>query len=107
MKNNNSLITTLANCVSQCNECHDACLHEKMVDMMVDCIRLDKDCSVVCAAALQLVHTGNHLIKEVLALCAHSCEMCATECAKHKYEHCQECARVCRECAAACRAAMD
>lgn len=104
MKN---LTGKLAECVNLCNECHDACLHEKMVAMMVDCIRLDKDCAAVCAATLQLIHAGSRIAKPALELCAKMCEMCAEECAKHDFDHCRECAAGCRECAKACRTAIN
>jgi hypothetical protein len=97
------LAAKLAECVLSCNECHEACLHEKMVAMMAGCIRLDKDCAAVCGATLQLLYKGSPLKKRALELCIASCEMCADECAKHDNEHCRECARMCRECAGACR----
>lgn len=99
-----TVVAKLAECVFACNECHDACLHEKMVDMMVECIRRDKDCAVICAATLQLVHHGSHLKPKMLHLCIEACEACAEECAKHKEEHCQACAAACRTCAEACKA---
>ena len=99
----NNLFEKLMECVLACNECHDACLREKNVMMMTNCIRLDKDCAVVCASTLQLVHTGSHVMKKALALCIASCDLCAKECAKHDYDHCRKCAEICRECAEACR----
>jgi hypothetical protein len=93
----------LAECVHACNACHEGCLNEKMVAMMAECIRLDKDCAVVCAATLQLVHAGGRFARKALELCIEACEACGKECAKHDYDHCRECARVCGECAKACR----
>jgi hypothetical protein len=98
-----TLATTLAECVFACNDCHEKCLREKHVAMMVDCIRLDKDCAAVCGATLQLLYDGSPLMGEALGLCITACEMCAEECARHEEAHCQECARICRECAATCR----
>jgi hypothetical protein len=100
---NNNLFVKLMECVLACNECHDACLREKDVMMMAECIRLDKDCAVVCASTLQLIHSGSRVMKQALALCVSSCEMCAEECSKHNFDHCRKCAEVCRECAKACR----
>lgn len=97
------LAEALALCVVACNECHDACLREKMVDMMAECIRRDKDCAVVCGAALELLHADSFALERMLSLCADMCDHCAVECEKHPYSHCKECAKVCRECAKACR----
>lgn len=99
-------IKELALCLAACNECHDACLREQHVAMMAECIRLDKDCAAVCALALQVLHTGSRLVKNMLELCIEACDMCAIECSRHNDEHCQNCAKACRECAKACRAAM-
>lgn len=99
----NSVIAKLAECIFACNECHDACLHEKMAGMMAECIRLDKDCAVICAATLQLVHHGSRMKPGMLKLCIESCEKCAAECSRHNDDHCRACAAACRACAAACR----
>jgi hypothetical protein len=98
-----TLATKLAECILACNNCHEACLHEPHVAMMIDCIRLDKECAVACTSTLQLLYDGSRLIGEALRFCITACEMCATECTRHKEPHCQECARTCRECAATCR----
>ena len=42
-----SLLDALARCVAACEYCADACLDEDNVQMMVPCIRLDRDCSVL------------------------------------------------------------
>ena len=102
----NNLFEKLMECVLACNECHEACLNEKDVAMMAECIRLDKDCAVVCASTLQLIHSGSRVMKKALALCIASCEVCAKECAKHPFEHCRKCAEVCNECAKSCQALL-
>jgi hypothetical protein len=99
----NNLFVNLMECVLACNECHEGCLRERDVAMRAECIRRDKDCAVVGAATLQLIHSGSRVMKPALALCIASCEMCAEECAKHNFDHCQKCAEVCRECVTTCR----
>jgi len=92
----------LAECVHACNYCFNACLEEEDVMMMKNCIRLDKECALVCQATLGLIYPGSQFKKEVLDLCEKACESCAEECNKHPMDHCKECARVCEECAKAC-----
>lgn len=92
----------LAGCIHTCNDCLNACLDEKHVDKMIECIRLDKVCTDVCSLALNSVHANGHFVAEILQLCNRVCLRCAEECAKHNEGHCQECARVCHECAKAC-----
>lgn len=97
------LINTLNHCAAVCSHCAAACLGEKDVNEMVDCIRLDMDCADICRlvasfVARESVH-ANHLMRE----CAEICEACAEECEKHSHmEHCRACAEACRHCAEAC-----
>ena len=46
---NRLLIQTLRECVEACNYCFQACLKEENVKMMVECIRLDRECADMCA----------------------------------------------------------
>lgn len=90
-------------CLEACNKCYDACLRENHVEMMVECIRLDRACANACAFAIQAMTSNSPFMKEICQLCAEICERCADECAKHDHEHCQRCAESCRKCARACR----
>lgn len=45
-------------CAQACTACADACLGEKMVADLAACIRMDLDCSDICAA------TGNILTRQ-------------------------------------------
>lgn len=98
-----NLVSSLGECVHACDACMEGCLREPHVAMMVDCIRIDRECSVICSATLGLLYEGGHFIREALKLCIKACERCAEECARHAESHCRECARACRECANACR----
>ncbi len=92
----------LAECVHACNDCFNGCLEEKNIDAMKECIRLDKECSIICGTTLELIHAGGHFMKEILSLCEKACRACANECSKFHEDHCKECAKACNECAKAC-----
>jgi hypothetical protein len=96
-------------CAKMCRSCADACVAEA-VDMG-QCIRLCLDCADVCDAAanVALRQTGmnEQTVRELLELCARTCDLCAAECEKHEHEHCKLCAQMCRECAADCRVAAE
>lgn len=47
-KENEDLLRKLSYCQSACKHCADACLSEDNIEMMVDCIRLDRDCADEC-----------------------------------------------------------
>jgi hypothetical protein len=94
-------------CAKMCLSCADACLAEPMD--MTQCIRSCLDCADICEAAtrLGLRRTGSNdiVLREMLELCARTCDACAAECDSHDHEHCKLCAQICRECADDCRAA--
>lgn len=97
------LVQKLGLCQGACNYCFNACLNEKDVMMMKECIRLDKECAEICGLTMALVASSSKVSKEMLQLCAKACQNCADECKKHHNDHCQECAKVCQECAKACK----
>ncbi len=101
---NSKLIDALNNCVAHCNYCADACLDEKNIQMMVDCIRTDKVCAEVCSATAKILATSYEDVNDLIKYCHKLCIECAKECEKHKdhHQHCKECADACRKCAAAC-----
>lgn len=92
-------------CLVACEVCSDACLDEHDIAMMVDCIRLSRDCADACTAAIRMLSRGSDQAREYVAACAALCEACAAQCEKHAdmAEHCRKCAEACRTCAAACR----
>ena len=94
-------------CSKMCLSCADACLAEQ--DDMTQCIRLCLDCADVCEATgrvgLRRTGANDAVVRELLAMCARTCDACAAECEKHPHEHCKLCAQMCRECADDCRKA--
>lgn len=101
---NEKIIHALGNCINHCNYCADACLDEKEVNAMVDCIRLDRVCAAVCSALSQILLTTHKDVDGLLQYCIKNCHTCADECGKHDMDHCQACAKACRDCAKACEA---
>ena len=71
--------------------------------MIVECIRLDRECAELCGLVLDFAQRESDQLSEVLELCANAREACADECEKHDMEHCQKCAKSCRESAQVCR----
>jgi hypothetical protein len=103
MAHNEDLIMKLGKCAAACEECMDACLDEENKDMLVDCIRTDRDCAKICHLAASIVASHSQFIGSVLTLCEEVCLECADECDKHDHDHCKRCAQACHECAEACR----
>lgn len=97
------LLQTLHECMAACNHCFDACLKEDHVQMMTECIRLDRECADICNYLEQAITRGTPFISELAAVCAKICEACGNECKKHDHDHCQKCAEACFKCAEACK----
>jgi hypothetical protein len=104
-----SAIAELYTCAQACTTCADACLGEKEVPSLIDCIRTNLDCADVCGATgamlSRVTHAPTELLKSMLGACATACDMCAVACSKHSsmHEHCRVCADICRRCEKACR----
>lgn len=98
-----TVVEKLKACEKACNICFDACLKEDNVEMMTECIRLDRECADLCAITQSFAYREGEAFEDLLEVCAKSCEACAEECEKHDMDHCQRCAEACRECAEACR----
>jgi hypothetical protein len=100
---NEKTINELYSCAMACDMCYELCLQEEDVQMMTECITLDRDCADICRLTAAMLsrnsdHT-DHLMKE----CIDVCEACANECAKHENEHCKKCAEACNKCAKSCK----
>ncbi len=104
---NIDLIEKLLNCAAACEHCANACLDEHDIKMMVDCIRLDRDCADICRITANYAARDSKNLNEVVRLCAGICRACAEECEKHKHPHCKECAKACRECEEVCKNLMN
>ncbi|HSH66161.1 MAG TPA: four-helix bundle copper-binding protein [Bacteroidia bacterium] len=104
MKDKNSqLISMLAECADACYKCSTACLDEKDVQKMTQCIRLDMDCAQICQTTAAFISRGSDHTKHLMKECAEICSRCAQECAKHSnMEHCKICAETCKKCAEMC-----
>ena len=100
---NQACIEACIRCAQECEHCHNACLGEKDVAMMAECIRLDKDCAEICWSAAGYMSRGSQFMQDVCRVCAEICEACGAECRKHKADHCQRCADACDRCAEECR----
>jgi hypothetical protein len=96
------IITALLNCALACDNCFDGCLKEKEIDMLADCIRLDKDCAAMCRITASFIASGSDYAGELVDICSDVCSGCARECEKHKHDHCRICAEACRKCEEAC-----
>ncbi|MCR6632797.1 MAG: four-helix bundle copper-binding protein [Magnetospirillum sp.] len=113
---NDALITCIEecfDCAQTCVTCADACLGEPDVADLVQCIRLNQDCSDVCAAAGAVAtrRSGSNegVIRAMLEACQTACSLCAEECERHagSHDHCRICAAECRACEEACRKALQ
>lgn len=98
-----ALISDIVDCQAACNHCFNACLEEKDVKTMAQCIKLNRDCSEICSVVMSFVASESDFAHEVLKLCVDVCEACAAECAKHSYEYCRQCVQACGKCADSCR----
>lgn len=92
-------------CAEACERCADACLDEPHVEVMVECIRVDRDCAALCWLTAGFLSRGSRMMADICNLCADMCHVCAEECRRHDAEHCRQCADVCEMCAAECRKA--
>jgi hypothetical protein len=89
-------------CATECNHCAVACLEEKEVQHLTQCIRLDLECAVICRASAELMTLESPYSAQICELCAAICNACAEKCEQHAnmgMEHCRECAEACRACA--------
>ena len=88
-----------------CNQCANACLEEKEVDMLRACIRIDLECAAICRATAGIMMLDGEYVDTLCQLCADICTACAEECRRHAemgMEHCRICAEACEQCAEEC-----
>jgi hypothetical protein len=96
-------------CAQMCVACADACLSEKSVAELRQCIRMNLDCADVCCTAGLLgtrpASSDGTIAGAMFGLCAEMCRRCGDECMRHAphHEHCRICADACRACEQACR----
>lgn len=63
-KNFQSCIDACTRCAQECEQCAAACLGERDVQAMVDCIRLDLDCADLCWTAAALMSRESQLMND-------------------------------------------
>ncbi|MFT8320100.1 MAG: four-helix bundle copper-binding protein [Bacillus sp. (in: firmicutes)] len=102
-----ALMKSLQECMIACNHCLMECLAEDHEDMMIDCIRLDRECAEFCSYLEQALIRKSPYALDLNKLCLSICEACAVECRKHEHKHCQYCADICTQCAEACKNFME
>ncbi len=96
-------------CSQVCTACADACLSEKMVSDLAECIRSNLDCADVCEATGRVLsrHTGYdaRVTRALPEACVQACRSCGEVCEDHAgmHEQCRVCAESCRSCEQACR----
>src|SRR5437870_5653526 len=90
-------------CARACEACGDACLTELDAAQRVRCIRLNRDCAIVCWTAAELMSRESPFVEELCRVCAEICTACGDECARFPELHCQRCTEACRLCAEECR----
>lgn len=100
-------------CSFTCNSCADACLDEESPQELIQCIRLNMDCSDICAATGRVIGRLTHphltVVSMQLQACVKACQACAHECEKHAHhhEHCRICADACQRCEQACQSLLE
>ena len=60
-----SCIAACVECLIACEMCSEACLNEKDVRQLAECIRLDRDCAEACATAVRVMARGGPISHEV------------------------------------------
>lgn len=99
----NELMKAVLTCAQACNHCFDSCLEEENIDMVRECIRLDRECADICNLVLSFSGREGAVRNDLLSLCATICQACGNECEQHHHmQHCQECAETCFHCAKLC-----
>lgn len=86
---NRAVLDALARCTAARAYCADARLSEDNAQMMVGCIRTDRDCADICwVTAAFIARNSPHIMKEGIEIC----QKCCDECSQHQHAHCQQCA---------------
>jgi hypothetical protein len=105
-----TLSKQMAECLSNCQECHRVCL--QMV--MTHCLekggahvapahfQLMYLCSLICETSAKFLLIGSDLHKETCRACGVVCEQCAKSC--EELGDMDECVRACKRCAVTCKA---
>jgi tetrahydromethanopterin S-methyltransferase subunit C len=98
------LLKELNACAILCNMCFDACLKENEVQLMAECIRLNRECADICQFTASFFSSDSVHTAKLVSICADICQKCAEACEKHEHhEHCRKCAITCQTCHEMCK----
>lgn len=100
---NQTCFAACLRCAQECEHCLTACLDERDVAKLAECIRLDRDCAEICWSAAAYISRRSQFMQQICAVCAEICDASGAECRKFEMEHCQRCADECQRCAEECR----
>ena len=78
-----SLVQTLVQCAKHCNECAAACLNEKNVNHLANCIKLNLECADYCQACARMIQQNSVHSLAAIQLCTSVCGTCKEECEKN------------------------
>ncbi|HLP41717.1 MAG TPA: four-helix bundle copper-binding protein, partial [Fibrobacteria bacterium] len=70
----NSTIQAAIACAQACRVCASACLNEKEIDMLRECIRLNLDCAEICDLSAAYMTRESIFHARLCELCAEVCE---------------------------------
>jgi hypothetical protein len=86
------VIRALQECAVACSMCAVACLQEREVARMRDCILLDLDCADLCRTLIGMLGRTSEYSRELMVVCATLCDQCADVCEKIKTWNIAACA---------------
>lgn len=99
-----AVVKALDDCVAACEACTAGCLREGDSSVFSSCIRLARDCALLCAHASGLLMRDSEMARPFLLICAEACKKTAAESGRFYNAHCQICATHCSVAETACRA---
>lgn len=94
-------------CEVACSACADACLSEPDVNSLIDCIRVNWDCSEICGTVARVLSRRGSASADLDSLIHAALDVtrrCEKECRHHasSHEHCRLCAEACHACVDKC-----
>jgi len=97
------LLEVAHECMVACNYSYDQSFKKGDVQMLANCIQLNRECADICSYLEQAISRGSAYVLELATLSATICEACAEECEKHNDDYHQQCAIASTNCAKVCR----
>jgi hypothetical protein len=97
----------MAECITNCSDCHDTCEETAVYAVQrgigAEHVRLLLDCAGICDTSRDFMLRGSPLHTQTCGICADVCMQCAEMCETHNDEMMRRCAEMCRRCSATCR----